>query len=85
MPKSLKSKSWETRVAERTQDEATKKLAKEMQDEKQAEIDRKRQVMLDRRKAKEEKARIEALAAKLSAKKIARMKKRAGRSKKVNG
>ncbi|KZO98428.1 hypothetical protein CALVIDRAFT_535520 [Calocera viscosa TUFC12733] len=85
MPKSLKSKSWESRVAQRTQDEATKKLAKELKDEKQADRDRKRQITQDRKKVKEEKLRLESMAAKLSAKKIARMKKRAGRSKKVNG
>ncbi|EJU01936.1 hypothetical protein DACRYDRAFT_116350 [Dacryopinax primogenitus] len=83
MPKSLKSKSWEARVAERTQEEATRKIAKEMRDEKQAEADRKREVLRERRKVKEEKARLEAMAAKLSAKKLARMKKRAGRSKTV--
>ncbi|KZT55922.1 hypothetical protein CALCODRAFT_509780 [Calocera cornea HHB12733] len=85
MPKSLKSKSWEARVAQRSEEDAVKKLARELQEEKQADKDRKRQITQDRRKAKEEKLRLESMAAKLSAKKIARMKKRAGRSKKVKG
>jgi len=72
-------------LALRTQEEATKKLAKELKDEKQADIDRKKQITLERKKIKEEKERLEGLAAKLSAKKMARLKKRAGRSKKVKG
>ncbi|KAG0168245.1 hypothetical protein DFQ28_005213 [Apophysomyces sp. BC1034] len=78
--KSLR-RTWEKREEERTRLKAVKTLEKQMKDEKQAEKDRKRQITLERKKIKEEKERIEQLAAKMSAKRLQRLKKREARKK----
>ncbi|KAG9100325.1 hypothetical protein FS749_015625 [Ceratobasidium sp. UAMH 11750] len=64
---------------------AVKKLHRELVEEKAAEAARRRAVSQERKKARVEKARLEELAAKMSAKKAERLRRRAGRSKKVNG
>ncbi|KDQ07695.1 hypothetical protein BOTBODRAFT_38594 [Botryobasidium botryosum FD-172 SS1] len=85
LPEGVRTKSWEERMAKTTREAAIKKLEKEMKEEKQAEADRKRQAILDRRKAKEERERLELMKAKMSAKKLQRMRRKAGRTKKING
>ncbi|CAO3589888.1 unnamed protein product [Absidia cylindrospora] len=79
-PKSLR-KSWEKRTQERQRLQTVRALEKQMKDEKQAEKDRKREINLERKRIEEEKERQEALAAKMSAKRLARMKKKELRKK----
>jgi len=81
----VKAKSWESRMLQTTKELAVNKLQNEMKHEKDAELARRREISTERRKAKEEKERLEILAAKMSAKKAERMRRRAGRSKKVRG
>ncbi|RUS24753.1 Cgr1 family-domain-containing protein [Jimgerdemannia flammicorona] len=83
MPRTLR-KSWDQRLDERKKLEMVKTLQKEMKDEKKADKDvrfRKRQITLERQKIKEEKERLEQLAAKMSANKLKRLKKRQGNKK----
>ncbi|KAI5480028.1 nuclear pore complex protein Nup205 [Pseudohyphozyma bogoriensis] len=76
--------SWDKRQEQRKKDDAVKKIEREMKDEKQAEIDRKRTINTERKTREAEKRRLEEMAARMSAKKLQRMKKRLGRTKKVN-
>ncbi|BEI85253.1 hypothetical protein CcaverHIS002_0506540 [Cutaneotrichosporon cavernicola] len=64
---------------------AVKAVEKEMKDEAQEEHDRKVTAIRERRARKAEKERLEQVAARMSAKKLQRLKKRQGRSKKING
>ncbi|KAF8609215.1 hypothetical protein BDV93DRAFT_518060 [Ceratobasidium sp. AG-I] len=81
----VKSKSWEERMRKTATETAVKRLHKELIEEKAAEAARRRAVSQDRKKARAERARLEELAAKMSAKKAERLRRKAGRSKKVNG
>ncbi|KAG9103219.1 rRNA-processing protein cgr1 [Ceratobasidium sp. 370] len=81
----VKAKSWEDRMRKTATENAVKKLHRELVEEKAAEAARRRAVSRERKKARAEKARLEELAAKMSAKKAERLRRRAGRSKKVNG
>ncbi|CAE6428816.1 unnamed protein product [Rhizoctonia solani] len=81
----VKAKSWEARMRKTAFEMAVKKLHKEMVEEKAAEATRRREISQERKRARAEKARLEELAAKMSAKKAERLRKKAGRSKKVNG
>ncbi|WVQ79403.1 rRNA-processing protein CGR1 [Cryptococcus sp. DSM 104549] len=65
--------------------QAAKQLEREMKEEKEEERVRKVTVIKERRARKEEKAREEEMRARMSAKKLQRMKKRLGRTKKING
>ncbi|ORX37924.1 hypothetical protein BD324DRAFT_623845 [Kockovaella imperatae] len=65
--------------------QAMKGVEKEMKEEKEAEQERKRTAIKERRERQEEKQRLELVKAKMSAKKLQRMKKRQGRTKKING
>ncbi|CDZ97663.1 Cgr1 [Phaffia rhodozyma] len=85
MPAGVKSASWEARQEKRKKDEAIKLLQNQLKEEREAEEERKRTAIKDRRTRLEEKKRLEEMAARMSAKKLQRMKKRLGRSKKVNG
>ncbi|KAL7424880.1 hypothetical protein Q5752_000566 [Cryptotrichosporon argae] len=60
-------------------------VEREMKDEKEAEAERRRTAIRERRERQAEKKRLEDVAAKMSVKKAQRMKKRLGRSKKING
>ncbi|GMK55741.1 hypothetical protein CspeluHIS016_0207970 [Cutaneotrichosporon spelunceum] len=60
-------------------------VEKEMKDEAKEEHERKVTAIRERRERKAEKERLEQVAAKMSAKKLQRLKKRQGRSKKING
>ncbi|KAI8986481.1 hypothetical protein BDB01DRAFT_785794 [Pilobolus umbonatus] len=74
-------KNWEQRTLERNRLDSAKKLERELKASKQAEKDRKREITLERKKIKEEKERMEALAAKMSAKRLERLKRREARKK----
>ncbi|WWC93005.1 uncharacterized protein L201_007969 [Kwoniella dendrophila CBS 6074] len=76
---------YEKRREQDKQKEAMKTFEKELKDDKQAEHDRKVAVIKERRERVAEKQRMEEMRAKMSAKKLQRMKKRQGRSKKING
>ncbi|KAL0074224.1 Cgr1 family-domain-containing protein [Phycomyces blakesleeanus] len=74
-------RTWEQRSAERTRDQTVKALERQLKDEKKAEKDRKREITQERRKIQEEKERMELLATKMNAKRLARVKKRELRKK----
>jgi len=81
----LKTKSWEDRMRQTTQAAAVKKLEIELKDEKQAALVARREKIQTRRKAKEEKERLALMKAKMSQKKLDRARRKAGRTKKING
>lgn len=85
MPEGVKSKSWEHRMEETKKAAAIKKLQTELKEEKQAEFTRRREITLERRKAAEERQRLEEAKAKMGARKALRLRRKAGRSKKING
>jgi len=85
LPTGVKSKSWEERKRKDTKIVAIKALEKELKDEKLAEIQRKREITKQRKERLEEKQRLEEMKAKMSAKKLARVRRRQGRTKKING
>ncbi|WVQ75095.1 rRNA-processing protein CGR1 [Cryptococcus sp. DSM 104548] len=64
---------------------ANKTFEKELKDEKEAERQRKVNIIKERRVKKEEREREAEMRARMSAKKLQRMKKRQGRSAKING
>ncbi|CAD6571845.1 MAG: hypothetical protein CYPHOPRED_004598 [Cyphobasidiales sp. Tagirdzhanova-0007] len=76
-------KKWEQRLNERKQTEATKKLERDLKQDKEVQLARRKTIAMERRTALEEKRRVEDLASKVSAKKLQRLKKRLNRSKKV--
>ncbi|KAF7306794.1 rRNA-processing protein [Mycena indigotica] len=77
--------SWEDRIAQSTKLAAVKKLENELKEEKQAERTQRVEKIKARRKAAEERRRLEEDKAKMGARKAARLRRKAGRSKKVNG
>ncbi|KAI0271349.1 hypothetical protein BC834DRAFT_437684 [Gloeopeniophorella convolvens] len=79
----LKSKSFGDRIEKTGKTLAIKKLQTVLKEEKQAEIQRRREVTLERRKAAEERKRAEELKAQLGARKAARLRRKAGRTKKI--
>ncbi|KAI8066443.1 hypothetical protein BC940DRAFT_302864 [Gongronella butleri] len=79
-PKALR-RSWEKRTQERQKLETVKALQKQLKDERQAEKDRKKEINNERRRIEEEKARQEALAAKMSKKRLERMRRKEKRKK----
>ncbi|TFK30782.1 hypothetical protein FA15DRAFT_662832 [Coprinopsis marcescibilis] len=80
---SLRTK-WDDRKRQETKDKAVKKLQTELKEEKEADFQRRRQITMDRKKAAQDKIRIEEEKAKMGARKAARLRRRAGRSKTVN-
>ncbi|KAG6851222.1 hypothetical protein H0H93_015232 [Arthromyces matolae] len=85
LPQGVKSKSWDHRMQKTQKALAVKKLETELKEEKQAEIQRRRQITQERKKAIEERQRLEEDKAKMGARKAARLRRKAGRSKKING
>ncbi|KAJ9123200.1 hypothetical protein QFC22_001393 [Naganishia vaughanmartiniae] len=81
----VKAASWDQRQARRAARENMKKLETQLRDEKKAEEDAKVQSIKERRLRKEENVRLEEMKAKMSAKKLQRMKKRLGRTKNKTG
>ncbi|KAF5355807.1 hypothetical protein D9756_004081 [Leucocoprinus leucothites] len=84
LPAGVKTKNWEDRMEKTKKAQAIKKLQQELKDEKQAELQRRREATLERKKAAEEKRRLEEAKAKMGARKAARLRRKAGRTKKVN-
>jgi len=84
IPPSLKTKKWEDRMEKTQKAKAIKKLQDELREEKQAEITRRKEITLERRKAAEERKRLEEDKAKMGARKAARLRRKAGRTKKIN-
>ncbi|KAF8912995.1 hypothetical protein CPB84DRAFT_1742410 [Gymnopilus junonius] len=84
LPEGLKTKKWEDRMAKAQKALAIKKLQSELKDEKQAELQRRREVTKERKQAAEEKRRLEEAKAQMGARKAARLRRKAGRTKKIN-
>ncbi|ETW87349.1 hypothetical protein HETIRDRAFT_424195 [Heterobasidion irregulare TC 32-1] len=84
LQEAVKTKKWDDRMQKTKKAQAIKMLHDELKEEKQAEWTRKREVTLERRKAAEERQRAEETKAKLGARKAARLRRKAGRSKKIN-
>ncbi|KIJ45145.1 hypothetical protein M422DRAFT_251338 [Sphaerobolus stellatus SS14] len=76
---------YEERMDKTQREKSLKKLQLEMKEEKEGEVKRRREITIARKKAALERQQFEEMKAKMSAKKAARLKRRAGRSKKVNG
>ncbi|KAF5374818.1 hypothetical protein D9758_000408 [Tetrapyrgos nigripes] len=85
LPNGVKAKSWEARMEQTKKALAIKKLQKELKEEKQADITRRLEITRERRKAAEEKKRLEEDKAKMGARKAARLRRKMGRTKKING
>lgn len=81
----VKTASWSARQAKRQALENVKKLETAMKDERRAEEDAKVSAIKERRARKEENKRLDEMRARMSAKKLQRMKKRLGRSKDKTG
>ncbi|SAM86361.1 related to CGR1-protein involved in processing of the pre-rRNA for the 60S ribosome subunit [Ustilago bromivora] len=75
---------WGKKLEQRRKQEAIKQREREMKAEKEAEAERKKTVSRERKQMAEEKARLEIMAHKMSAKKLARKKRRLGITKKVS-
>ncbi|PAV22282.1 Cgr1 family [Pyrrhoderma noxium] len=80
----LKTTKWEARMEKDKAAAAMKKLERELKEEKQAELKRRREVTMERKKIAEEKQRLEEAKALMGARKAARMRRKAGRTKKIN-
>ncbi|KAF8445815.1 hypothetical protein L210DRAFT_3758014 [Boletus edulis BED1] len=76
---------WHARIEKTKRDHAVRKLEVELKQEKQAEKRRKREITLQRQRASEERRRLEQEMAVMGARKAARLRRRAGRTKKING
>ncbi|KAJ9100029.1 hypothetical protein QFC19_005847 [Naganishia cerealis] len=81
----VKASSWDQRQARRAARENMKKLETQLKEDKKAEEVAKVQAIKERRLRKEENLRLEEMKAKMSAKKLQRMKKRLGRTKNKTG
>ncbi|KAG9301325.1 hypothetical protein G9A89_004077 [Geosiphon pyriformis] len=75
LPRSL-SKTWAQRLKERQERDAVKALENELKTEKEAKKQKTREALSQRRKAAEERERLEKLAALYSAKKMKRLRKK---------
>ncbi|KAH7104629.1 hypothetical protein BKA62DRAFT_741911 [Auriculariales sp. MPI-PUGE-AT-0066] len=80
-----KTRSFDERMARTQRDAAVKKLASEIKADDAADKLRRRTVTKERKAAAEERQRLELAKAQMGARKAARLKKKMGRSKKVNG
>ncbi|KAI0331959.1 hypothetical protein GY45DRAFT_536750 [Cubamyces sp. BRFM 1775] len=65
LPDGVKAKSWEDRMEKTKKEQAIKKLQAELKQEKQDEIKRRREITLERKKAAEERQRLEEAKAKV--------------------
>ncbi|KIK07434.1 hypothetical protein K443DRAFT_86918 [Laccaria amethystina LaAM-08-1] len=84
LPDAVKTKKWEDRMQKTIKAMAIKKLQTELKDEKEADYQRRREVTMERKKAAEERRRLEEAKAQMGARKAARLRRRAGRTKKIN-
>jgi len=76
---------FEERMVRTQRERAVKKLENSLKEERAAAAAARVETIRARRAAKEDKARIEQSTANMNARKAARLKKRAGRSKKISG
>ncbi|KAG8908084.1 hypothetical protein FRB99_000528 [Tulasnella sp. 403] len=81
---SVKSKGHDYDLAQKTKEIATRKLLKELKEEREQADKAWKTKIVERRKAREEQERIEMMRKKMSEKKLLRMRKKAGRTKKIN-
>ncbi|SNX87986.1 related to CGR1 - protein involved in processing of the pre-rRNA for the 60S ribosome subunit [Melanopsichium pennsylvanicum] len=79
-----KTTPWEKKLEQRRKQDSIKQREREMKAEKEAEAERKKNVSRERKQMSEEKARLEIMAQKMSAKRLARKKRRLGITKKVS-
>lgn len=79
------SKKWRERMRMTQKTLAIKLLQNELKDEKQAEKDRRKAITLQRKRATQDREREERLKAEMGLRKAARLRKRAGRNKRING
>ncbi|KAM6498418.1 Cgr1 [Amanita muscaria] len=84
MSRGLKTKNWDKRMEKTQKALAVKKLQDELKEEKETERRRRREVTMERKRAAEEKRRLEEEKTKMGARKAARLRRRAGRTKKIN-
>ena len=84
LSRGVKTKSWQDRMEKTQKALAIKKLQNELKDEKHAERQRRKEITLERKKAAEERRRLEEAKAKMGARKAARLRKKAGLTKKIN-
>ncbi|KAF9475623.1 hypothetical protein BDN70DRAFT_996291 [Pholiota conissans] len=84
LQEAVKTKSWDARMQKTQKALAIKKLQTELREEKQAELQRRRDITLERRQRAEEKNRLEEAKAQMGARKAARLRRKAGRTKKIN-
>ncbi|KAL7285141.1 hypothetical protein ACG7TL_000233 [Trametes sanguinea] len=93
LPEGVKTKKWEERMEKTKKEQAIKKLQQELKQEKEEEIKRfvsapfprtRREVTLERKKALEERQRLEEAKAKMGARRAARLRRKMGRTKKIN-
>ncbi|KAI0830627.1 Cgr1 family-domain-containing protein [Trametes gibbosa] len=84
LPDGVKTKKWEERMEKTKKEQAIKKLQAELKQEKRDDIKRRREVTLERKKAAEERQRLEEAKAKMGARKAARLRRKMGRTKKIN-
>ncbi|KAI0652184.1 Cgr1 family-domain-containing protein [Trametes meyenii] len=84
LPAGVKTKKWEERMEKTQKEHAIKKLQAELKQEKADEINRRKEVTLERKKAAEERQRLEEAKAKMGARKAARLRRKMGRTKKIN-
>ena len=101
LPIGVKTRKWEDRMEKTKKARAIKMLQVELKEEKQAEVQRRRQITQERKRAAEEKKRIEEekakvrqssvlhsstslILAQMGARKAARLRRKMGRTKKIN-
>ncbi|TFY65615.1 hypothetical protein EVG20_g5480 [Dentipellis fragilis] len=84
LQEALKTKQWNDRMEKTQKALAIKKLEAELKEEKASEIKQRREITQQRKKAAEERRLAEEMKAKLGARKAARLRRKAGRSKKIN-
>ncbi|KAG8874022.1 hypothetical protein FRB97_006203 [Tulasnella sp. 331] len=80
----IKSKSFEQRKALQTKEMAIRKYIKDLKDDKEAKDAARKKSIADRKKAQAEKERLEKMKAKMGARRLDRLRRRQGRSKKIN-
>ncbi|KAF9527826.1 hypothetical protein CPB83DRAFT_855682 [Crepidotus variabilis] len=80
----LKTTKWDDRMEKEKKARAIKMLQAELKDEKEAEMKRRREVTKERKQAAEERRRLEEDKAKMGARKAARLRRKMGRTKKIN-
>ncbi|TFK56967.1 hypothetical protein OE88DRAFT_1650502 [Heliocybe sulcata] len=84
LPAGVKTKKWEDRMEKTKREAAVKKLEAELKEEKQAAFTRRREITQERKKLAEDRKRAEEMKAKMGARRAARLRRKAGRTKQIN-